>query len=165
MTSETIDGRPVWVPIRVVEPTPETDAVADSNLEFDEELAAVTTLARRLERERNAYKKAKQENDERFMLERDQARAEAARLEKETARQDRLITDNFKAIRDMAARNEDKTEMLRQVWNLLSAAIVGMETSDSRWKESAEWLSKNRMYQNVVPCRPNDHLAAVRPQP
>ena len=36
--------------------------------------------ARRLERERDAYKKAKQENDERFMLERDEARAEAARL-------------------------------------------------------------------------------------
>jgi hypothetical protein len=33
-------------------------------------------FARRLERERNAYRRAKQENDERFMLERDAARRE-----------------------------------------------------------------------------------------
>ena len=53
--------------------TPETDEIA---------LHPATTdwvwreHSRKLERERDAYKRAKQENDERFMLERDEARRE-----------------------------------------------------------------------------------------
>jgi hypothetical protein len=70
-------------------PTPETDAVADSNLEFDEELAVVTTLARRLERERDEAQDALRDELERpsrdveceaLRIERDELRAEVERL-------------------------------------------------------------------------------------
>ncbi len=42
-----------------------------------------------------AYKKAKSENDERFMLERDEARAECARLRKSMARANEILDDGL----------------------------------------------------------------------
>jgi hypothetical protein len=65
--------------------TPETDLEAfDPSGQGHECVRA--DFARRLEVERNAYKKAKQENDERFMLERDDARGEVLRLRKDLDR-------------------------------------------------------------------------------
>lgn len=46
-----------------------------------------------LELERNAYKRAKEENDERFMIERDAARAEAARYAAALAKSDPWTND------------------------------------------------------------------------
>ncbi len=56
--------------------TPETDAKASPHIGFFSCATVPAEFARRLERERNAYRRAKQENDERFMLERDAARRE-----------------------------------------------------------------------------------------
>ena len=50
--------------------------LAIENERLREELAKMT-------RERDAYRRAKQENDERFMIERDEAREEARRLARE----------------------------------------------------------------------------------
>ncbi len=52
--------------------TPETD----KHPLWHGEPAVHIDFARKLERERDAYKRAKQENDERFMLERDEAKRE-----------------------------------------------------------------------------------------
>lgn len=78
------------------------------------------------------------------------------KMEAEVRRQQRLIASGFEDIRDMASRNEAKTELLRQVWNILSSALVGMDVADPRWKAAATWLADNRMYQNVVPRLPCD---------
>lgn len=50
--------------------------LATENERLREELAKMT-------RERDAYRRAKQENDERFMIERDEAREEARSLARE----------------------------------------------------------------------------------
>ena len=49
----------------------------------DATIAALNQRVAELERERDAYRKAKQENDERFMIERDEARAQLATMTKE----------------------------------------------------------------------------------
>ena len=85
-------ANPVYVPCVGQD---EAIAIATELLACREELAAererFNLLSQRCdaaERERDAYRKAKQENDERFMLERDAARAEAEKLRDQ---RDRLL--------------------------------------------------------------------------
>jgi hypothetical protein len=57
-----------------------------------QQLAETTTRAELAERERDAYKKAKSENDDRFMLERDEARMEVEKLRRQLAEYEGAIT-------------------------------------------------------------------------
>lgn len=84
--------------------TPETDEIA---------LHPATTdwvwreHSRKLERERDAYKRAKQENDERFMLERDEARRERD----EALEQAHLSNvDFFQAAMDRSSIQQERDE-------------------------------------------------------
>lgn len=77
---------------------------------------------RTVERERDAYRKAKQENDDRFMSERDEARAHVAQLEA-------LIP----AARAYATHNpiwycDDNGELVRQDPNGVHAALAALKT-------------------------------------
>jgi len=35
-------------------------------------------------------------------------------------------------------------------WNLISALLVGMSTTDPRYIEARDWLNNNRKYQTVI---------------
>ena len=65
-----------------------------------DDLRALCAEVERLTRERDAYAKAKAENDERFMLERDAARAEVERL-REALRE--IANEDYRGNRSHAA--------------------------------------------------------------
>jgi len=81
-----------------------------------EDVAALTGEVERLTRERDAYRKAKAENDERFMLERDEARRE---------RDDLFMTVN--ALNRNAEESLTKLDALAQERDTLSAKLASLE--------------------------------------
>jgi hypothetical protein len=83
--------------------------------EMEAERDQLHARVQELERERDAYKRAKEENDERFMIERDEARAECERLKAICSRRTELaerVDAHNQSLEAQAAR-------MRESWKLV----------------------------------------------
>lgn len=77
--------------------------------------AATATRLAEAERERDAYKKAKQENDERFMVERDEARADRDDLRKWKADANVVLDGYFDALKGQCNLGEFMPDAVKRI--------------------------------------------------
>jgi DNA repair exonuclease SbcCD ATPase subunit len=99
----------------------------------DEEYRSLKAQLAEALRERDAYKKAKAENDERFMRERDEAREQLAEAQKEVERLAAACDDNEAELEDVQDKHETAVQHL-------TAAVAKLQNAERAKDELAhEW--------------------------
>lgn len=88
-----------------------------------------------LKAELEAYKKAKAENDERFMLERDEARRDVERLKGECDRWHRLDFNTQSRINQLEAKNKALVAALKRVLPLAESWADAEHKTHPMWDD------------------------------